>query len=554
MIMEGFTPWPDSYKEHYLKAGYWQRKPLASIVEDAAEQWPERVAVSFNGQAITYRELQRKVNRLALHLAELGHRPLDRLILQMPNCPETLYLYFAAVKIGVIPIMALAAHRLAEISFFAEFAGVKSYCIPGVFGNFDYPALAKEVRAKATSLQHIIVMTGEVSGDMVSLPKLLDDPIEERVDSVSIFADLNPDPFEPAVFQLSGGTTGIPKLIPRTHNDYFYNADRNSEICRFTGDTVYLVAIPMTHNFAAACPGWQGVFLRGGRVVLSPSPAPQKIFKLIEQEKVTTIPAVPAIVINLLNHPDRAHYDLSSLKMFHVGGSKLNEETARRIRPELGAQVQQVLGMAEGPLFLTRIDDPEEIIRTTQGRPLSPGDEFRIVDGEDRDVAPGEIGELICRGPYTIRGYYNVPDYNRKAFTADGFYRSGDLCRLHASGNLIVEGRSKDTINRGGEKISAEEMENHILAFPKIRLCAYVAMPDPILDERAALFAVPQEGESFSLDELNTFLLTERRIARYKLPERLEILPELPLTAVGKVNKVRLREWIAQKLAAETKK
>ena len=546
--MDGFTPWPESSKEQYLKAGYWREKPLASIVEDAAARWPKRVAVSFNGAHITYGELHRKVNRLALHLAKRGHRPLDRLILQMPNCPETLYLYFAAVKIGVIPIMALAAHRLAEISFFAEFAGAKSYCIPGVHGKFDFPGLAIEITKKVKALKNIIVHADQVPEGMISLKKLLDDPIEERIDGAAVFSQLRPDPYAPAIFQLSGGTTGIPKLIPRTHNDYYYNALRNSEICGFSKDTVYLVAIPMTHNFATACPGWQGVFLKGGRVVLSASPAPDAILNLIRQEKVTTVPAVPAIVINLLNHPDLSDYDLSSFQMLHVGGSRLNEETARRVRPELGAGVQQVLGMAEGPLFWTRPDDPEEIACLTQGRPMSPGDEFRIVDPQDHDVKPGEIGELICRGPYTIRGYFNAPEYNRRAFTPDGFYRSGDLCRLHESGNLIVEGRSKDTINRGGEKISAEEMENHILAFPKIRLCAYVAMPDPILGERAALFAVPREGESLTLKELNDFLLSERQIARYKLPERLEILADLPLTAVGKVNKVRLRELIAEKL------
>jgi len=551
--MDGFTPWPESFKERYLKAGYWQEKPLASIIEEAAVQWPDRIAVSFNGKHITYGELHRKVNRLALHLAELGHRPLDRMILQMPNCPETLYLYFAAVKIGVIPIMALAAHRLAEISFFAEFAGAKSYAIPGTYAKFDYPGLAAEVCTKAPSLKNVIVLADEVPEGMLPLKKLLNDPIEERIDGKAIFADLQPDPYEPAIFQLSGGTTGIPKLIPRTHNDYYYNALRNSDICGFSKDTVYLVAIPMTHNFATACPGWQGVFLKGGRVVLSSSPAPDAILNLIQQERVTTVPAVPAIVINLLNHPGLSRYDLSSLQTFHVGGSKLNEEMARRVRPLLGAGIQQVLGMAEGPLFWTRPEDPEEISWLTQGRPMSPGDEFRIVDAQDHDVKPGEIGELICRGPYTIRGYFNAPEYNLRAFTADGFYRSGDLCRLHESGNLIVEGRSKDTINRGGEKISAEEMENHILAFPKIRLCAYVAMPDPILGERAALFAVPQEGESFTLKELNDFLLSERQIARYKLPERLELLPDLPVTAVGKINKVRLREMIVERLKAEQK-
>ena len=286
-------------------------------------------------------------------------------------------------------------------------------------------------------------------------------------------------------------------------------------------------------------------------MVISPSPAPNTVLPLIEKEHVTTVPAVPATIISYINDPDLGQYNLSSLKVCLVGGSKLQPEVAREMGPRLGAGVQQVLGMAEGPNFCTRLDDPDEVKFNTQGRAFSPGDEVRVVNDDGEEVAKGEVGELTVRGPYTIRGYFNSPDHNAAAFTPEGFYKSGDLVRMHPSGNLIVEGRLKDTINRGGEKISAEEMENHILAFPKLLNCAYVAMPDPVLGEKACLFAVTAGGEKISLEELNNFLVSERRIAKFKLPERLELVDQLPQTHVGKINKKELRRIIADRLKEE---
>jgi non-ribosomal peptide synthetase component E (peptide arylation enzyme) len=258
------------------------------------------------------------------------------------------------------------------------------------------------------------------------------------------------------------------------------------------------------------------------------------------------------MIVGMLNHPSRRQYDLSSLEVILTGGSKLNPEIALRIAPELGCDVQQVLGMAEGPLYWTRRDDPPEVKLYTQGRPQSPGDEFKIVDPvTGTEVPPGGVGELWCRGPHTIGGYYRAPEHNAQAFSADGYYQSGDLVRLHPSGNVIVEGRIKDCINRGGEKISAEEVENHILAHPAVANCAYIAMPDALLGERACAYVIPRPGSVITIKVLNDFLLQERKIAKFKLPERLEIVDSFPLTAVGKINKKALRQMIADKLAQE---
>jgi 2,3-dihydroxybenzoate-AMP ligase len=284
--------------------------------------------------------------------------------------------------------------------------------------------------------------------------------------------------------------------------------------------------------------------------VLAPSPEAETVFPLIERERVSWICAVPAMAVSWLNDPRFAHTDFSSLRALAVGGQRLNPEPARRILREIGPVVTQVYGMAEGLCCSTRRDDPEEIIVNTQGRPVCEHDELRVVGEDGREVAPGEVGELLCRGPYTISGYYRAEEHNRNAFTPDGFYRTGDLVMMHPSGNLIVEGRRKDVINRGGEKISAEEMEDMVLSHPAVLNAAIVAMPDEVLGERACAYVVLRAGTSLSFAEL-TRHLEGRRIARFKIPERLEIVERFPMTAVGKISKKDLRADIVAKLARE---
>jgi 2,3-dihydroxybenzoate-AMP ligase len=200
--------------------------------------------------------------------------------------------------------------------------------------------------------------------------------------------------------------------------------------------------------------------------------------------------------------------------------------------------------------MFVRLDDPEDVRMETVGRPLSPDDEARLVDDDDNEVAPGEVGELLARGPYTLRGYFGAPEYNARAFTTDGFYRTGDLMRLHPSGNYMVEGRRKDLINRGGEKISAEEIENLILGHAAVENVACVPMPDPVLGERMCAYVSLRAGASLSLPELVAFLVAQE-IAKHKLPERLEIVEEFPLSPFGKVSKKDLTEKIAKRLKFE---
>jgi 2,3-dihydroxybenzoate-AMP ligase len=352
-----------------------------------------------------------------------------------------------------------------------------------------------------------------------------------------------------AVFLLSGGTTGLPKLIARTHDDYAFNARASAELCGFGPDTRYLVSLPAGHNFPLACPGILGALLAGGRVVLLPTPEPARAFTTIADESVTHTAVVPAVAGRWLEHAaEHGAAELASLRLLQVGGARLADELARKVRPVLGATLQQVFGMAEGLLNYTRLDDPEDVVCTTQGRPMCRDDEVRLVDELDQDVPDGEPGSLLTRGPYTPRGYFRAAEQNARAFTADGWYRSGDICRRTPEGNLIVEGRDKDMINRGGEKISAEEVENLVYQLPTVIQVAAVAMPDRELGERVCIYVVPRPGAHVTLDEVRESM--ERvGVARFKLPERLVVVDELPATKVGKIDKKALRADIADRLA-----
>jgi 2,3-dihydroxybenzoate-AMP ligase len=423
-----------------------------------------------------------------------------------------------------------------------------AYLAADTFGGFRYGDLGVAARKETPSLRHILLLDGgdDESRGVVDLRRLLDAPLDPAEARKLADAD-PPDPSDVAFFLLSGGTTGLPKLIPRTHDDYAYNIRRSAEVSRLGPSTVYMVALPAAHNFPLGCPGLMGTLAAGGRVVMAPSAKPEDAMATVEAEGVTITALVPALVIRWLETNADKRFDLSSLEVLQVGGARLVPEVARRVGPALGCRVQQVFGMAEGLLNYTGLDDPDEIVFETQGRPMSPDDEIRIVGPDDQPVPDGEAGELLTRGPYTIRGYYRAEAHNAKAFTADGFYRTGDVVRLDATGNLVVEGRAKDLINRGGEKISAEEIENLLLSHPAVQEAAAVAMPHAVLGEQTCAYLVLRSGETVDLPALSAYL-EERGVARFKWPERLELVDSLPVTNVGKVDKKKLRDDIAARI------
>src|SRR5947209_4498256 len=537
-MLEGVVPFPPDFARRYREKGYWQDRSLAEEFAAGFDRFKERIFLVDQNRAYTYGEIDRLTDNLALNLLELGLRPLDRVVPALPNCAEFALLYFALKKIGAIPVAALVTHRYAEINQFVKLSGASTCVYPERQGDFEFGPMVRRVQQENPSLRFCI-----------SLPDLRQ-LTEGKAKSTGPLKTIRIDPTDPCVFQLSGGTTGIPKLIPRTHNDYAYNSKTAARVCGVTPDSVLLLALPIAHNLPLACPGLQGYLFRGGKVVLCASTRPEEMLSLVEKHRVSHIKVVPALLIRLIDDPSISKFDLSSLKVIQSGGQRMQPEVRMKAQQLIPSGfVQENFGMSEGMLFFVRLDDPQEAKLETCGRPICPDDEVRLVDGEGREVAPGEVGELICRGPYTLRGYYGVPEYNARAFTRDGFYCSGDLMRRHPSGNYVVEGRKKDLINRGGEKISAEEIENLILSHPAVLNVACVPMPDPVLGERMCAFVIPKPGRTLTLRELTSFL-AEKGLAKFKLPERLELTDDLPLSKFGKVAKNVLTKQVAEKLSA----
>ncbi|WP_043647468.1 (2,3-dihydroxybenzoyl)adenylate synthase [Nocardia thailandica] len=524
---EGYVPFPDDAARAYREAGYWSGRTLGDLLRATAAARPDTTAVHTGEATVTYAELDAAADRMAHGLLALGIAPGDRVVVQLPNVPEFATVLFGLLRAGIIPVLTLPAHRRAEIEHLAALSESVAYLIADKAGDFDYRELATEVAAAVPSLRHVLV---------------LGDPgAHTALSAVPRDGDALPavDPADIALMLVSGGTTGLPKLIARTHDDYVYNATASAEVCALTADDVYLVTLPAAHNFPLACPGILGTVATGGSLVFTLDPSPEAAFAVIERHGVSVTAVVPPLAQLWSAAVDWEDADLSSLRLLQVGGAKLAEVNAREVEPALGCRLQQVFGMAEGLLNYTRLDDDDELVYTTQGRPLSPADELRVVDGDGEPVPPGEEGELLTRGPYTLRGYYRAPEHNARAFTPDGFYRSGDLVRQLPSGHLIVSGRIKDVINRGGENISCDELEEHLLAHPAVRHAAAVGLPDPTLGEKVCVVLVVT-GELPALGELKTFL-TARGLATYKLPDVVRRTEALPLTAVGKIDKKALK-------------
>lgn len=515
-----FTPWPEDVAADYRARGLWTGETFAQLLDRLAEVHGDRVAVVDKVDRLSFAELRLRSIQVARGLHDNGIRCGDTVVLQAHNTHQYPVVLFALFRLGAVPVCALPAHRGAEIGYFCAHTKAKAYVHPGDAEHHKTAAAAVDQTATAV---HTV-------GEIAALAGAVTEPLPE------------PDSADVALLQLSGGSTGVPKLIPRTHDDYMYSVRAAAEACQVSTETVYLCALPAAHNFPLSSPGILGVLYAGGRVVMAPDPSPDTAFDLIDAESVTMTALVPALATAWMNAAANRERTLPSLQTLQVGGARLDPAQARRVEPTLGAQLQQVFGMAEGLVCYTRHDDSADVIETTQGRPASSDDEIRLVDDDDSPVHEGHSGHLQTRGPYTVRGYYRADAHNAVAFTHDGFYRTGDLARLAADGSIVVTGRAKDQVNRGGEKISAPEVEEHLRTHPHVLDAALIAVDDEVLGERSCAVCV-RADEEVSPAQLRAHLRA-RGLAGYKIPDMIRFVARLPRTAIGKVDKNLLKETV----------
>ncbi|WGK57713.1 (2,3-dihydroxybenzoyl)adenylate synthase [Pantoea sp. SS70] len=532
-----YTRWPDDLAARYREKGYWLDVPMTDIL--TRHQHNDAIAVIDGDRQISYREMDVLSSNLAAALQRRGLQNGDTALVQLGNVADFYVTVFALFKLGVASVFALFSHQRTELSAYAAQIEPKLLIADRTHTLFADDSFINALCAAQPSLQQVILrndnqpentleaLMAEAAGDYLATPTAAD---------------------EVAFFQLSGGSTGTPKLIPRTHNDYYYSIRASDEICQVTADTRYLIALPAPHNFAMSSPGSLGVFYAGGQVILAADPSATLCFPLIEKHQVTDTGLVPPAVSLWLQAIQEwgSNKQLASLQRIQVGGAKLGETLAARIQREIGCQLQQVFGMAEGLVNYTRFGDDENIILTTQGRPISEDDEVWVADEHGNALPTGTIGRLMTRGPYTFRGYYKSSEHNAASFDANGFYCSGDLIEIDAQGYITVQGREKDQINRGGEKIAAEEIENLLQRHPDVIHAALVSMNDELMGEKSCAFIVAcQPIKAVALRRH----LRELGVAEFKLPDRITCVDALPLTPVGKVDKKRLRQQLADQQA-----
>ncbi len=518
-------------KQSYIDDGLLKPRTLWQCLEIWARDYHQHTALVDGNERLSYQVLKESAEQVAAGLQQQGIGAKDTVLVQLPNSNHFAVLCFALFRIGAWPIMAMPAHRGKDIDALCQQVQPVAYVVPDNFLGFNYQALADHISQQHPCIRTVIV-DGKGTGNLT---------FEQLLHSAPLAADTpQPNPTDIALLLLSGGTTGTPKLIPRTHADYAFNAIESAKVCGMSPQSVYLAALPVGHNFPLACPGILGTLSVGGKVVMAKTAGDDEAFALIEQEKVTITALVPPLVKLWLEAKEWDETDISSLQVLQIGGSRLEEKVARQITPTLGCQLQQVFGMAEGLLCYTRLGDDIETVATTQGKPLSTADQIRIQAPDGSPVAQGEIGELLTKGPYTIKGYYLAEEHNKKAFTQEGFYQSGDLVRQTANGYLIVEGRLKEQINRAGEKIAIAEIEELMAEHPDVIDCVLIPVPDERLGERSCAFVITN-NPACDLKQVQQFL-TQHGLPRYKQPDQLEHIAMWPLTTVGKVNKQALSQ------------
>ena len=547
----GLYAWPEEISRKYKEQGVWGNENFANWLTAKLKQYADVILLSGpdlqsgEWQQMTGQEISAVVNNIVEHCHSIGLGRGDKVVMQMGNNNAFVLTFFALLQLGVIPVMALPGHGQREILHFVKLTQARAWFVSEQSISFDCHAFANELLNTVPTLKHVVVDGLDLKPHPSILSLLGFTKETEAQMTAPEFLGLAADPAEMALLLCSGGTTGIPKLIPRTHRDYLYNIKASAKLCELSSQDRYLVALPAAHNFPLACPGILGAIEVGAGVVMCPVPSPEIAFEYIEKAGVTVTALVPTLVKTWLNYAALVTPPAACLDLLQVGGAKLDEATARRIGNELNCNLQQVFGMAEGLLNFTRNSDPSVLKLKTQGRPLSDLDEVRVVDEQGQDVAKGKCGELLTRGPYTIRGYYKDEQANQKSFTTEGYYRTGDQVRRLSSGHLIVEGRIQEVLRRGGETISVETLEAHLACHHGIKDVAVVGLPCEQLGERTCAVIVSQDPNSpkLALKDVRQYLAAQG-VARYMLPDTVAYVEHIPLTVIGKIARKKLSEKI----------
>lgn len=548
MILEGFTPYKKEDADKYNRLRWWAGVPFGDFLDKVADMYPDKEALVEGEKRLTYGQLKNKTAKLAIGFINLGIKPLDRVLLQLPNWAEFIYTYFALQKIGAIPILLLAKHRQNEISHLLRLTEARAWVVAERYHKTDYLPIIEDVLQSSASIENVILVRASHSGAFLSLESLIQQA--ELTDAnLDALADRRPDPMQVAHMGPTGGTTGLPKVAPRTHNDYLSRVEYAARACEFNNLDICLVAAPAAHDLTFSMAICITIFTFGKLVMLD-SFEPQVVCEAIEKEKATAIVWVPTLASRLIHFDRLKDYDLSSLKKMHCGGGVSSPELIRSVHEKLDCTFFNGYGGTEGMSLLTRPHFSLERVCNSVGRPTCPYDSYRIVDENGNEQPPNTPGELIVKGPGVFSGYYKMPRENEKVFDENGYFRTGDMAMINDSGDYVLTGRLKEMINRGGESISATDIENLMITHPGIIATAVVPMPDPELGEKVCAYVQCARGAELDFEKIISFL-KDQGASVLQLPERIEFVDELPYTKAEKLDKQALIKDIKMKIEDE---
>jgi len=547
MAIEGFEPYRKEDAEKYNRYRWWLGITWGDMLDKATDLYPDKEGLIDDTSRFTYGELRKKVDRLAIGFMALGIKERDFVLLQIPNWHEYVFAFFALQKIGAIPVLLIARHGLAEIKHVCGLTHPVAWIGPVRYRNTDFLSILAEVKSEAGGLESLISVRSGANPGFLSLEEVMDR--KELTDAdVQALAAHRPDPMEVSMILLTGGTTGLPKAVPRTHNDYISSVEYHSRAWEITSDDVVLTVAPVSHAQGMHT-GVGGAFFNFAKYVLTDSTDAGDICRVIERERVTAFPTVPALVQRIVSLENLGEYNLGSLKKIYAGGAPSTPELVRSVYERIGCKFVNTLGAAEGLGSMTRLHADLETICTTVGQKDCPYAQYKAVDLDGHEVQPGREGELLAKGPGIFSGYFKSEEDNKKTFTSDGFFKTGDLAKIDESGTMTITGRIKETILRGGETISAVAIERMISSHPGVAEAAVIGMPDKVFGERICAYVTLKEGASLSFQELVAYLKSIGASV-LQMPERLEIIDAIPLTKIGKADKKALKEDIAKKLAS----
>ncbi|MDH3825991.1 MAG: AMP-binding protein [Desulfobacterales bacterium] len=544
MPLEGFIPYDSKAAERYEKKRWWLGITLGDMLDKAADLYPRKEALIGSGKRYTYSELRRQADTMACRLLQAGFEPGDRVLLQLPNWPEFFISYFALQKAGLIMVLLTVNHTAREISHLADLTRPSGWILPVSFRQTEFLPLTRQIQGKNPALDKIVLAgpqkpNGYLRLDDLIQPGLMDPDIQ------AVLEDARPHPNDVCQILPSGGTTGLPKGAPRTHNDYLCNVEYKSRAWHINVGDTCLVATTVGHNLALlVC--ITGPLFHGATVVMLDSTYPRDFCQIVQDEKITCAGLVPTLISRIVNYENLTGYDLSSLRKIYVGAANSPPDLVQNVEEKIGARYINAFGMVEGPCAQTRPDDPIEIRSRSIGQPVCPYDEIITVDFQGNPTPPSQEGELIARGPGIFTGYFRNAQANEDAFTADGYFRTGDLAVIDKNGILRITGRVKDIIIRGGENIGAQEVEELISSHPSVEYVAVVAMPDPDLGEQICAYIKAVKGAGLAHENIIAHL-EQIGASKKFFPARIEFVEEIPLTAAGKADKKILKKDIGQR-------